>query len=167
MNLSTFKIREITQSDLEAVSEVIKKAMEPEVQSRKLSQEALDECYAHNIPNSLLKRVSGNYFYIAENLANGQIVGVIGLRKNDANGMYNRVSTYNVHPEFQGRGIGTLLYKQIKITAKKLGCKNLVVSSSLSAEPIYKHFGFKRIKKIWHGFKDGSGYYNIWMEQNL
>lgn len=166
MNSSDVKIREITQSDLEEVSEVVRKAMFAELKFRKLSKIAIDEFYADNSPQNLLKRIAGNYFYVAENRLDKKIVGIIGLRK-DNNNIHNRVSTFNVLPEFQHQGIGTLLFKKVKDIAQQRGSKNLVVNSSLFAEAIYKHFGFKSIKEVWHSCKDGSGYYTIWMEQDL
>lgn len=166
-NSEKFIIREFTQKDLIEIGYVIIEAMASEVKKRNLSAEAIAEYYAENIPEKLSQRFGGNYFYVAENTADNRVIGVIGLRKDDKSTTHNRVSTFNVSPDFQKKGVGSLLYQRLEQTAIKIGCKKLVVSSSLTAEPIYKHWGFKKLKEKWYSYKDGSKYCNIWMEKDI
>lgn len=167
MNSERFIIRKVDHRDLEELSNVIVEAMASEVKKRNLSAEAIAEYYDENIPEKLSQRFAGNYFYVAENTADNRIIGVIGLRKDDKSTIHNRVSTFNVSPDFQKKGVGSLLYQRLEQTAKTMGCKKLVVSSSLTAEPIYKHWGFKKLKEKWYSYKDGSKYCNIWMEKDI
>lgn len=163
----TFLSRPITYKDLGEASKLIRRALMPEVETRNLSDEAIEKNFADTSPQGLAKRIIGNYFFVAENIADLQIIGVIGLRKNEGSPIHNRVSTFNVDPHFQGRGVGKLLYRQVERIAIKLGCTKLVVSSSLSAEPIYTHWGFLKIREIWHECGNNDRYRNIWMEKDL
>ena len=94
-------------------------------------------------------------------------MGLIGLRKNDEGTVYDRISTFFVLPEQRGKGVGKLLFKTVCDLAQQNKVKKLVVSSSLFAEKIYKHWGFKKIKIITKSYSNGDLYKNIWMEKKM
>jgi len=167
MTAELFQIREIREDDLEEVCGVVRKALMPEVRARNSSQSAIKANFESNNPQNLRERITGNFFFVAESINNGKIVGVIGLRRDTGSESPNRVSTFDVDPEFQGQGVGRSLYQRVEKKARELGCRKIVVSSSLSAELIYAHWGFKRIREIMYDLGGGNNYLNIWMEKDL
>lgn len=90
---------------------------------------------------------------------NDTIVGIIGLQE-------NRVRTFYVHPEFQGKGIGSKLYKKLEETALTLGVTKLFVISSPMGESIYEHFGFKKIRPV-EKERGGEKYIDTLMEKHF
>ena len=58
-------------------------------------------------------------------------------------------------------------YEKVKRVALEKRCKKMVVSSSPYAEPIYKHFGFRKIRINWKEHDNGRKSYTVWMEQDL
>lgn len=167
MVIETFQVREITEEDLPQVSNVIRRAMMPEVQKRHFSDEAIVQSFAESAPQALAERIEGNYFYVATDPTNHKIIGVIGLKKDIGSTTHNRVSTFDVDPDFQHKGVGRLLYQQAEAQASSLGCKKLSVSSSLMAEPIYRRWGFNKIREVIYDYGQGNRYVNIWMEKDL
>jgi len=167
MNIEGFQVREISEDDLEAVSTVIQRAMTPEVKARNLSVEATGKSFDESSPQTLAERIKGNYFFVATAPTENKLIGVIGLKKDLGSSTHNRVSTFDVDPDFQGKGVGRLLYQQVEATAFSLGCRRLSVSSSLMAEPIYKRWGFIKIREVIYDYGDRNRYINIWMEKDL
>lgn len=167
MNIKNILIREISENDLPQISNIIRKAMMPEVATRDLSDEAIEKSFDESNPQKLLDRINGNFYYVAESLTEGRIVGVIGLRKDDDTNLQNRVSTFDVDPDYQGQGLGKLLFQRVEQKARQLGNTKLIVSSSNFAAPIYAHWGFKRVKEVLHDLGNGNKYYTIWMEKDL
>ena len=158
-------IRKVKKEDLKAIPGAYIKAFRPIFESQNLSKETIKECELTNNEKHFAERVKGNYFFVAE--INNKIVGMIGLRKDDGSDIQNRVSTFFVLPKYRGQGIGTLLFNKVLNLAKKLNIDKMVVSSSLFAEDIYKHWGFVRKKIIRKHYPNGDGYKMYWMEKKL
>ncbi len=106
-------------------------------------------------PDEFLIRAEKTNFFIAKEGAT--IVGCIGLEE-------NRVRTFYVHPDFQGKGIGRLLYATIEEIAREYGHKSLYVVSSPLGIPIYEHFGFVKIKPV-EKERAGQKYVDMLMEK--
>lgn len=70
-------------------------------------------------------------------------------------------------PLHQGKGVGTLLFEKIKALSLQRNTLELLVRSSPEAELIYKHFGFKKIKKIYKKHPDGNKSFTILMKLSL
>ena len=159
-------IRKVKKDDAQAIADAIKIAYIPLFQTQKLSQTSIDEQLLLNDSYHLAERFKGNYFYVAKD-SKEKVVGLIGLRKNDEGTVYDRISTFFVLPEQRGKGVGKLLFKTVCDLAQQNKVKKLVVSSSLFAEKIYKHWGFKKIKIITKSYSNGDLYKNIWMEKKM
>jgi N-acetylglutamate synthase-like GNAT family acetyltransferase len=160
-------IRKVRKEDLLAIAEAFKKAYLPLFKFQKLSKTTISEQFSLNNTEHLLLRIRGNNFYVAEDLRNNRIVGLIGLRKDDNSDIHNRISTFFVLPKYQKKGIGSLLFKKIIYLTKQFNVKKLVVSSSLFAEDIYEHWGFKKIKNLKKKYSNGDVYKNVWMEKTI
>lgn len=74
-------------------------------------------------------------------LINNQVAGFIEL---EADGHID--CTY-VSPQFQGRGVATLLFQHILLMAKQAELKELTVEASKVAKPFFEKMGFVSIKK--------------------
>ena len=126
-------IRGLTKADLRKAGGVIRRASLPHLKAQGLPDETIREIVA-NRPQKLAAKALGNTFFVAEDVNRKKIVGVIGLRKDDGSNIPNRLSTFYTDPEYQGKGIGRMLYEKIREEAIKNGCQKLVVSSSPYAE---------------------------------
>lgn len=165
--MSDIRIRVLTEEDLEEAGNVVKSALLPRLKSENLPEAVIKEIISRYDPDNFREEVNGTYFLVAEDQSTGKLIGVGGLRKNEGSLIPNRLTTFFVNPEYQRKGICRMLYENVKEEALKNGCKKLVVSSSPFAEPIYEHFGFKKIKVNWKKYPNGGKSYNVWMEQKL
>lgn len=98
-----------------------------------------------------------DYFVAVDN--NAGIVGIIGLQR-------NRIRTFFVDPDFQGKGIGRQLYTYLEIEARKRGLTEIFVEGSPLAEPVYIRFGFIKIKEL-QKEKAGISYTDAYMVKRL
>jgi N-acetylglutamate synthase-like GNAT family acetyltransferase len=90
---------------------------------------------------------------------NGNVVGMGGLDGNEIKRMY-------CDPEYRGRHIGTRIYTELAVNAKKAGLQTLYLEASLNAEGFYRKIGFKRIKThIW--IVGGYEVQNVIMEKRI
>lgn len=93
-------------------------------------------------------------------LSEKTLVGFIELEEDGS------IDCLYVHPEFQGRGIATSLYKQIMILAREKGLTSLNVYASEVALPIFKKWGFSTIR-INEIERQGEVLINFYMEKDL
>lgn len=155
----------LIKEDLVETGEVIKRTLLPILKSQYLSEKVTEEILSRYDLDKFTDLIKGKYFFVVKD---GQkIVGVGGLKKDDESQIPNRLTTFFVDPDYQGKGVGRMLYEKVKEEAIKHDCRKLVVSSSPGAEPIYKHFGFKKIRIDWKEHPDGNKSYNVWMEQEM
>jgi len=89
------------------------------------------ECWAERL------KVKKPFIALIENC----VVGFIEL---DADGHID--CTYT-HPDFQGRGVASALYKHLLTEARTRNMKRLYVEASLVAKPFFEHRGFSVVKK--------------------
>lgn len=133
-------IRTISENDYPNVIQVIKKS----------NSESLGKIYPNELIQEFLKKYDLENFkkkaqtiqyFVAEDTESKSILGVIGLK-------HNELRTFFVDPDFQGKGIGRKLYDFLEHEARKVGLHELILEGSPLGEPIYEHFGFKKIKTI-------------------
>lgn len=160
-------IRKVNKADINKIVKALRKAYLPIFKSQKLSKTTIDEQFRLNDASHLLLRIKDNYFFVAEDGKNKKIIGLIGLRKDDNSKIHNRISTFFVLQEYQGKGVGSMLFNKVMELVKKFKVKKLVVNSSFFAEDIYKHWGFKRIKITTKKYPNGDVYKNVWMEKEI
>lgn len=113
-------------------------------------------CKKYNYDNFKIKAKNIEMFIATQN---NSILGIIGIKE-------NQLRTFYVHPKYQGEGIGSKLYKKLEETAIKRGIKKIILEGSSLGQPIYKHFGFIKIKSI-EKERIGIKYINAVMEKNL
>ena len=165
MNIEKIVIRPVEEKDLIEISNVVMKAKLPQLVEEGLSENEVKEINQKYSPKNLKTKFADNFYFLAKSGKN--VVGVIGLRKDNGSEIHNRLSTFFIDPKYQNMGIGRFLYEKVKRVALEKRCKKMVVSSSPYAEPIYKHFGFRKIHVNWKEHDNGRKSYTVWMEQDL
>jgi len=133
-------VREITPKDYLQTIDVIKKS-NTESLGRIYPKKLIDEFCKKYDPENFEKKVKEVLYFVAEDITNHKILGVIGLK-------HQELRTYFVHPDHQGKGVGRKLFERFMEEVKKKGIKEVILEGSPLGEPIYKHFGFKKIKTI-------------------
>jgi putative acetyltransferase len=67
----------------------------------------------------------------------------------------NELRAVYVSSKFGGLGVGTKLLSELEKIAKEKGCAELQLISSLTAEPFYKHHGYKETGRGQHTLRSG------------
>lgn len=165
MENQNFVISPLAEKDLVETGDVIKRTLLPVLKSQNLSEKVTEEILGRYDLDKFTDLIKGKYFFVVKDRQ--KIVGIGGLKKDDESQIPNRLTTFFVDPDYQGKGVGRMLYERVRKEAVKQGCNKLVVSSSPVAEKIYEHFGFKKVRIDWKEYPNGSKSYNIWMEQAL
>jgi predicted GNAT family N-acyltransferase len=163
--MNNITIHRAFQEDIDSISQLVNKAYLPGYKEQNLSAKTIYELLTSNSPKHINERFHGNYFFVAKD--NDNIIGVIRLRKDNERPLHDRVSTFCVDKSYRGKGVGSLLFQEVLKLAIKFNVKILVVKASLFAEPIYAHWGFKKIKTISQTFPDGHVHRTVWMEKKL
>ncbi|MEI6498496.1 MAG: GNAT family N-acetyltransferase [bacterium] len=102
-------------------------------------KELLEEfCKKYTVPN-LRKKSKKSTLFVA--ISEKDILGIIGLKGNE-------LRTFFVSPDYQGLGIGRKLFEKFEEEAKQRGLNEIKLEGSPKGEPIYEHFGFKKIGTI-------------------
>lgn len=166
MTSNKYQIKRLSTFYLEAACQLINKASLPGWREYSLSDETVQKLSDRNSPEYLMSKTKDGFFYLAIDEVSSQVVGIIGLRKNE-DVLANRISSFFVDPDCQNQGIGRQLYQKVEDKARQIGVKKLVVSSSPFAEKIYQHFGFKKVRVEWKDYEQAKRYYNVWMEKDL
>lgn len=167
MNINEIVIRPVEEKDLIEIGNVVMKAKLPQLVEEGLSENEVKEITKKYSPENLKAKITDNFYFVAEIPNEKNVAGVIGLRKDDGSEIHNRLSMFFIDPKYQNMGIGRFLYEKVKKVALEKKCKKMVVSSSPFAEPIYKHFGFKKVCINWKEHENGRKSYTVWMEQDL
>jgi GNAT superfamily N-acetyltransferase len=149
-------VRKIKPKDYKQTGEMVKATIA--VSFKDLYPEILikEFCKKYDYDNFKVKADDIDMFIAAEN---DNIVGVIGIKE-------NQLRTFYVHPEQQGKGIGSKLYKKFEETTIERGIKKIVLEGSPLGQPIYEHFGFIKIKSI-EKERVGQKYVDAVMEKHL
>lgn len=137
-------IRKFRNEDTLKVANIIKKgflALAPKFYSQKSVLWQISE----NSPKKLLEKAKNVSYFVA--VENNQILGIGGYNA-------EKVHTFFVKPEIQGKGIGSKILERCFREARKQGIKKLKCWATFSAEDFYSKFGFKKKKQI--SIKEGS-----------
>ena len=84
----------------------------------------------------------------------GRVVGTVGLQFLESTVLGGRVAAledFIVHPDFRGRGLGSLLLRGALAYARDHGCLRITVLTdhdNLRAQALYRRFGFKPSKML-------------------
>ena len=134
------KIRKIERQDIDQVTMMIKNVHRKSfigIYSKELIEIF---CHKYDLDN-FVKRMKTIDYFVAEDLVNNKIVGIIGLQD-------NQLRTFFVDPDYQNKGVGGFLFQYLETQAKNRKLKELYLEGSPIGEPIYKHFGFVKIKTL-------------------
>ena len=115
---------ELSQMINLVVDELEKKAPQLDYNAIRKEDEAIE----------LVKASKEDKMWIAT--ADGKIVGTLSLGR-------NRLRRFFVHPNYQRKGIGKMLLKELITCAKKSGLISVWAGSDLGAIVAYKKMGFK------------------------
>lgn len=156
--MDTILIRDLIILDIEDLISLIQ--LVHRTSYRGVFSEKLIESMCKKYTKKAIERRMGyTHFFVAENTANHKLIGVIGLKESTVRGFY-------VHPDFQRKGVGSLLYKHLEKIARDAQLSELNLESSPLGTPIYLHFGFIKIEAI-SKEREGVEYTNIVMRKAL
>lgn len=127
-------IREFQPKDARSVSGVIRAAMR-ESNSADYPPEILEPLIEYFSPGKVLLLAEERICLVAE--VEKRIVGTVALEDSE-------LQTFFVHPDFQGKRIGTLLLDSIERLARLSKIKKITVASSLTAMPFYEKMGYRK-----------------------
>ena len=149
-------VRSIKPADYQEAGEMVKTTIA--VSFKKLYSDILikEFCKKYELDN-FKKRANEIEMFVATE--NNKIVGLIGIKG-------YQLRTFYVHPDYQGKGIGGKLYKKFEKVAVKRGFKKIILEGSPLGQPIYKHFGFVKIKSI-KKERAGQKYVDALMEKTF
>ena len=143
------EIRKIKTADLKRIIEITEKAFPdkwPQWYFESLLQEYPDD------------------FYVSE--INGEIMGyVLGLIKENK---YGWIKAIAVHPDSQGKGLGTELMDFVTNRLKESGAKTIGLHARTNNEKgvsFYKNRGFRAVKTVEKYYSDGDS--ALLMEKSL
>jgi len=132
------RVRKFRKADATQVSRLIKEAFLALV-FRPYSKSNVEAQIKDNSAKILIERAKNiNYFVATEN---NEILGVGGYDS-------EKVHTFFVKPQLQGRGIGRMIIERVLREAKKGKLKKLGCWSTFYAEQFYTKFGFRKIRNI-------------------
>jgi len=151
-------IRQITSSDFPQAIEVIKKTIRFSF-GKIYPKELIDSFCTKYTPETMSDRMMETIFFVAEDNDSKKISGIIGLQG-------NRLRTFYVDPDYQGKGVGSLLYKALEQKAKDLHFTKLILEGSPLGQPVYEHFGYKKLKTV-DKERAGIKFQDAYMEKNL
>jgi GNAT superfamily N-acetyltransferase len=98
-----------------------------------------EEFKKYTTPEQFHARLCDNYTYVAIN--KGKIVGLINARD------VNHISLLFVTLHMQKQGLARQLLEFVVKRARKKGCSEILVNSSLYAVAAYEHLGFKKVSE--------------------
>jgi N-acetylglutamate synthase-like GNAT family acetyltransferase len=134
------EIRRATAGDAEAVYEIVARALR-ETNARDYPASVIDRLVL-TLPERVASKLEACHTYIA--VADGLVVGTASLNGQTVNSVF-------VHPDFQGRGIGTKLMDAVENAAEVQSERTLSVQSSITAQPFYAKRGFKVVREAFYG----------------
>lgn len=151
-------VRKASSLDFEQMIVVIQKAHRFSFANLYPKELIEDFCKKYTFEH-MQERAKNTIFFVAENLQTKKILGVIALTN-------NQLRTFFVDPDFQGKGIGKMLYEKLEQEAKQQQITKLFLEASPVGEPIYQHFGFKKIRTLYKE-RNGFHYTDAYMEKEL
>jgi GNAT superfamily N-acetyltransferase len=134
------EIRRATAGDAEAVYEIVLRALR-ETNARDYPASVIDRLVL-TIPEAVASKLEEWHAYVA--VVDGQTVGTGSLSGITVRAVF-------VHPDYQGRGIGTKLMDAVENAANAQSESILAVQSSITAQPFYAKRGFKVVREAFYG----------------
>ena len=134
------KIRNFVPEDAGAVSAVIRETMRIS-NGKDYSFDILQPLIEYFSPEKVIQLSRERHCLVAE--TNGRIVGTIAIEASE-------LCTFFVHPDFQGKKIGTGLLKAIEKLALADGIRKIKAASSITGVPFYEKSGYRKtgIEKV-------------------
>lgn len=136
-----FLIRKAQQDDASAISEVIISAIK-QTNAKDYPPEFIAALPEHFSPAQVASRLATRDTYVTLDAD-----GVIATASLDS----ATVRSVFVLPQYQGRGVGVALMKQIEALALQRSIGNLSVPSSITAEGFYKRLGYQTVREVYEG----------------
>lgn len=133
-------IREATQEDAAAISQVIVAALR-ETNARDYSAEIIEAVERSFSPGAVVRLIEQRQVFVA--VVGGCVVGTAGLDGDTVRSVF-------VGPGYQGGGIGRLLMERVEVVAVRGGMEWLRVPSSITAQGFYSSLGFTKIRDEFH-----------------
>ena len=132
------KVRKFKDKDAAEVSNVIAQSFRTLI-SHSYTKESVEDQIKENSPKKILEKAKKVKYFVA--VENGKILGFGGYSR-------EKIHTFFVLPEMQGKGIGSKILKEVLSEAKTEGIKSIKCWSTFNAENFYSSFGFKKRKKL-------------------
>jgi GNAT superfamily N-acetyltransferase len=133
-------IRRATAGDAEAVYEIVLRALR-ETNARDYPAPVINRLVL-TLPEGVASKLEEWHAYVA--VVDGRIVGTGSLSGKTVRAVF-------VHPDYQGRGIGTKLMDAVENAANAQSESILGVQSSITAQPFYAKRGFKVVREAFYG----------------
>jgi len=127
------EIRDYTETYFNDVFFVVHTTIE-EIYPRYYPRKAVDFFHNHHSRENMLEKLPKEYTKII--IENGKIIGTGSANKND-------IGRFFILPEYQNKGYGKLLLKELEAEIIKKGNKTITLASSLGAVFFYQKCGFK------------------------
>jgi GNAT superfamily N-acetyltransferase len=134
------EVRRACAEDMDAVREIVLRAVR-ETNARDYPKSVIDRL-ASTLPEAVASKLKEQHAYVA--VLDGQIVGTARLSG-------HTISSAFVHPDYQGRGIGTKLMDVIESVADVQPGSALTLQSSITAQAFYAKRGFKIVRESFYG----------------
>ena len=132
-------IRRATARDAEAVYEIVLRALR-ETNARDYPASVIDRLVL-TLPKGVVSKLEEWQAYVA--VVDGRIVGTVSLDGKTVRAVF-------VHPDYQGRGIGTKLMDAVENAANVRSESTLGVQSSITAQEFYAKRGFKVVREAFY-----------------
>jgi GNAT superfamily N-acetyltransferase len=129
-------IRPATAADAEAIHKIVLQALR-ETNARDYPPSVIDRLVL-TLPDKVASHLTIWCAFVA--LVDGQVVGTGSLNGQTVSAVY-------VHPDYQGRGIGTKLMDAVENAATAQSQGTLSVQSSVTAKPFYNRRGFRVVQE--------------------
>jgi ribosomal protein S18 acetylase RimI-like enzyme len=129
-------IRQAMAEDEEPVREIILWALR-ETNALDYPPSVIDRL-ALTLPNRVAANLQNWCSFVA--IVKGRVVGTGSLDGRTVTSVY-------VHPDYQGRGIGTKLMDAIESAANTQSQRTLIVQSSVTAKMFYANLGFRVVQE--------------------
>jgi len=133
-NHANLVIRTFATADAPAVAALIATTMRRS-NAADYPAERLEALIAYFTPEKLCQLATERQCLVA--LAAGRVVGTAAREASE-------LLTFFVHPEAQGRGVGTRLLEGLEAGARRLGIPTLYVAASLTGAAFYERRGYHR-----------------------
>jgi GNAT superfamily N-acetyltransferase len=135
------RIRPYESPDARAVSELIRRTMRIS-NAADYPLDRLEPLIDYFSPEKVDALGRERAWFVAE--ARGEIVGTGALEGDE-------IVTFFVSPEWQGRGVGSLLLEAVERIASERGLRELRVGASLAGAPFYQKRGYEPTGEMLEG----------------